>query len=45
MLKLSEIVNQKRELLMRETFSRPVLNRSEDMSEDQKDRYIGKRPL
>ncbi len=40
MVKLSEIVNQKRELLMRETFSRPVLNRSEDMSEDQKDRYI-----
>lgn len=40
MLKLSEIVNQKRELLMRETFSRPVLNRSEDMSADQKDRYI-----
>ena len=40
MVKLSEIVNQKHELLMRETFSRPVLNRSEDMSEDQKDRYI-----
>ena len=37
---LSEIVNQKRELLMRDTFSRPALNRSEDMSEDQKDRYI-----
>ena len=40
MVKLSEIVNKKRELLMRDTFSRPVLNRSEDMSEDQKDRYI-----
>lgn len=25
---------------MRDTFSRPVLNHSEDMSEDQKDRYI-----
>ena len=37
---LSEIVNLKRELLMRDTFSRPSLNRSEDMSEDQKDRYI-----
>ena len=40
MIKLSEIVNQKRELLMRDTFSRPALNRSEDMSEDQKDRFI-----
>lgn len=40
MVKLSEIVNQKRELLMRDTFSRPALNRSEDMSESQKDRYI-----
>ncbi len=40
MIKLSEIVNQKRELLMRDTFSRSSLNRSEDMSEDQKDRYI-----
>ena len=37
---LSEIVNQKRELLMRDTFSRPALNRSEDMSENQKDRFI-----
>ena len=40
MVKLSEIVNQKRELLMRDTFSRPDLNRSEDMSDDQKDRFI-----
>ena len=40
MVKLSEIVNQKRELLMRDTFSRPALNRSEDMSDDQKDRFI-----
>lgn len=40
MVKLSEIVNQKRELLMRDTFSRPALNRSEDMSESQKDRFI-----
>ena len=40
MVKLSEIVNQKRELLMRDTFSRPAINRSEDMSESQKDRYI-----
>lgn len=40
MVTLSEIVNQKRELLMRDTFSRPVINRSEDMSDDQKDRYI-----
>lgn len=37
---LSEIVNRKRELLMRDTFSRPVLNRSEGMSADEKDRYI-----
>ena len=40
MVKLSEIVNQKRDLLMRDTFSRPAINRSEDMSESQKDRYI-----
>ena len=40
MVKLSEIVNQKRELLVRDTFSRPALNRSEDMSDDQKDRFI-----
>lgn len=40
MLEISEMVNQKQELLMRETFSRPAFIRSEDMSEDQKDRYI-----
>ena len=40
MVVLSEIVSQKRELLMRDTFSRPAFNRSEDMSESQKDRYI-----
>ena len=40
MVKLSEIVNQKRDLLMRDTFSRPAINRSEDMSESQKERYI-----
>lgn len=38
--KLQHIIEQKRELLARETFSRPVINYGEDLSMDEKDRYI-----
>lgn len=34
------IIHMKRELLVRETFSRQAINYSEDMPADQKDRYI-----
>ena len=37
---LQHIIHMKRELLARETFSRQAINYSEDMPEDQKDRYI-----
>ncbi len=37
---LQHIINSKRELLERETFSRNPINYSEGMPEDQKDRYI-----
>ena len=37
---LQHIIHMKRELLARETFSRQAINYSEDMSADQKDRYI-----
>lgn len=38
--KLQHIIEQKRELLARETFSRPAINYGEDLSMDEKDRYI-----
>lgn len=37
---LQHIIHMKRELLARETYSRQAVNYSEDMSADQKDRYI-----
>lgn len=37
---LQHIIHMKRELLARETLSRQAINYSEDMPEDQKDRYI-----
>ena len=37
---LQHIIHMKRELLARETFSRQAVNYGEDMSADQKDRYI-----
>ena len=37
---LQHIIRQKHELLARETFSRKIINYSEDMPADQKDRYI-----
>ena len=37
---LQHIISQKHELLARETFSRKIINYSEDMPADQKDRYI-----
>ena len=37
---LQHIITQKHELLARETFSRQTINYSEDMPDDQKDRYI-----
>ena len=40
MKSLQHIIHMKRELLARETFSRQTVNYSEDMSADQKDRYI-----
>jgi len=40
MIELQHIIETKRELLGRETYSRNPVNYSEGMSEDQKDRYI-----
>ena len=40
MIELQHIIETKRELLSRETYSRPPVNYSEGMAEDQKDRYI-----
>ena len=40
MKSLQHIIHMKRELLARETFSRQAVNYSEDMTADQKDRYI-----
>ena len=40
MKSLQHIIHMKRELLARETFSRQAVNYGEDMSADQKDRYI-----
>ena len=40
MIDLQHIIQSKRELLGRETYSRTPINYSEGMSEDQKDRYI-----
>ena len=40
MIKLQHIIDSKRELLSRETYSRNPVNYSEGMAEDQKDRYI-----
>ena len=40
MIGLQHIIETKRELLGRETYSRNPVNYSEGMSEDQKDRYI-----
>ncbi len=37
---LRHIIALRRELLLRETYSRPVINYSEGMCEDQKDRFI-----
>lgn len=40
MIELQHIIDSKRELLSRETYSRNPVNYSEGMAEDQKDRYI-----
>ena len=40
MIELQHIIETKRELLSRETYSRNPVNYSEGMAEDQKDRYI-----
>ena len=40
MIELQHIIETKRELLSRETYSRHPINYSEGMAEDQKDRYI-----
>ena len=40
MIKLQHIIDSKRELLSRATYSRNPVNYSEGMAEDQKDRYI-----
>ena len=40
MIDLQHIIQSKRELLGRETYSRTPINYSEGMAEDQKDRYI-----
>ena len=40
MIELQHIIDSKRELLRRETYSRNPINYSEGMAEDQKDRYI-----
>lgn len=37
---IQHIIEQKRELLARETFSRPAFDCSEGLPEDRKDRYI-----
>ena len=37
---LRHLINQKHELLARETFSRPALKRDADMSDEEKSRYI-----
>ena len=39
MIELQHIIETKRELLSRETYSRNPINYSEGMAEDQKDRY------
>lgn len=40
MIDLQDIITTKRELLSRETYSRNPINYSEDMADDQKERYI-----
>ena len=40
MIELRHIIDSKREVLRRETFSRTPVNYSEGMVEDQKDRFI-----
>lgn len=40
MIGLQQLIEKKRELLSRDTFSRPLINYSADMADDQKDRYI-----
>jgi len=40
MIELQDIIQIKRELLSRETYSRSPINYSEGMADDQKDRYI-----
>lgn len=40
MIELQRIIDLKRELLNRETYSRNPVNYSEGMADDQKDRYI-----
>lgn len=40
MIELQHIIESKKELLKRETYSRTPINYSEGMSDDQKDRYI-----
>ena len=40
MIELQHIIDSKRELLNRETYSRSPINYSEGMADDQKDRYI-----
>lgn len=40
MIELQHLIESKRELLSRETYSRPPINYSEGMTEDQKNRYI-----
>ena len=40
MMDLQHIIAQKKELLVRETFSRQPINYSEDMAADEKDRFI-----
>lgn len=40
MIELQHIIDSKRELLSRETYSRNPINYSEGMADDQKDRYI-----
>ena len=40
MIGLQHIIDSKRELLSRETYSRNPINYSEGMADDQKDRYI-----
>ena len=40
MIELQHIIDSKRELLSRETYSRNPINYSEGMADDQKDRFI-----